>query len=296
MRENATVDQKSLILVNTAVLLFGTAGLFARELTLPSIAITFGRVFFSSLTLGIVMMIRRIPFRIASRKDLFLLAAAGALLALHWWSFMESIKRGGVAVGTITFSSFPLFVTFLEPVIYREKLQAKNAVMALVILLGVIITIPSFSLENTSFTAILIGMASALCYALLALMNRGLSRRCGGIVTSFYEQLTAAIVLLPMIGQVEASPSARDILLLMILGIFMTALAHTMFIQSLRGIPAGLAGICSSMETVYGILLAYLVLGEAPALREVIGGAVILAAVILAQLKHPDNGKSKPNK
>ena len=152
------------------------------------------------------------------------------------------------------------------------------------------------SLENTSFTAILIGMASALCYALLALMNRGLSRRYGGIVTSFYEQLTAAIVLLPMIGRVEASPSARDILLLMILGIFMTALAHTMFIQSLRGIPAGLAGICSSMETVYGILLAYLVLGEAPALREVIGGAVILAAVILAQLKHPDTGKSKPNK
>jgi len=189
MRENATVDQKSLILVNTAVLLFGTAGLFARELTLPSIAITFGRVFFSSLTLGIVMMIRRIPFRIASRKDLFLLAAAGALLALHWWSFMESIKRGGVAVGTITFSSFPLFVTFLEPVIYREKLQAKNAVMALVILLGVIITIPSFSLENTSFTAIVIGMASALCYALLALMNRGLSRRCGGIVTSSHNQV-----------------------------------------------------------------------------------------------------------
>lgn len=282
---NMSSEKKSFILVNAAVLLFGTAGLFARQINLPSIGITFGRVFFSSITLGIFMLLRHIPFRIGTKRDLGLLVLSGVILAIHWWSFIESIKLAGVAVGTITFSAFPLFVTFLEPLFFREKLLRKNVLTALVILLGVFITIPEFSVENASSAGILVGMLSSLCYAVLALLNRGLSRKYGGIVTSFYEQLTAAAVLAPAVLMTEMHPSGRDILLLLILGIFMTALAHTMFIQSLGGITAQLAGVCSSMETVYGILLAFVVLGEAPAPRECIGGAIILAAVISAQLR-----------
>ena len=284
MREHSA-ERTSVILVNTAVLLFGTAGLFARGIALPSLAITFGRVFFSSLALGIFMLASRRSFRLDSRRDQAGLAFAGVILALHWWSFIESIQLAGVAVGTITFSSFPLFVTFLEPLVYREKLEGKNIIMALVILAGVLITIPEFSLSNTSFLGIVTGMVSSLCYAVLTLINRGLSSKYGGIVTSFYEQLTAALVLAPFVIRAHIRPTGKDILLLMVLGVFMTALAHTMFIHSLRRISAQLAGICSSMETVYGIFLAFLVFGEAPSWREAAGGAVILATVVLAQLK-----------
>ena len=125
-------------------------------------------------------------------------------------------------------------------------------------------------------------MASAFCYAVLTLINRRLSAQYGGIVTAFYEQLTAAIVLLPAVLLAGIRPSRSDIFLLLILGIFTTALAHAMFIQSLRGISARLAGICSSMETVYGIILSCLVLGEAPTVWECVGGIVILGTVIFS--------------
>ena len=92
--------------VNFAVLLFGLAGLFAKWIHLPAIGITFGRVLFSSIALGIYMLVRKQSIRIGDRRDLFFLLCAGAVLALHWWSFLESIQLSSVAVGTIIVNEF----------------------------------------------------------------------------------------------------------------------------------------------------------------------------------------------
>ena len=93
----------------------------------------------------------------------------------------------------------------------------------------------------------------------------------------------AAIVLLPFVLRVGILPTATDLVLLLFLGLVTTALAHTLFISSLKDLPAHLAGIISSMETVYGILFAFLLLREVPSARELIGAGIIVAAVVAAQ-------------
>ena len=277
--------RRAILSVNVAVLLFGLAGLFAKWIHLPAIGITFGRVFFSLIALGIYHIVRKQSFRIEERKDLFLLLGAGVILALHWWAFLESIQLSTVAIGTLTFSSFPLFVTFLEPLLFREKVRRRNVILAAVILVGVLITIPEFSVENHVFLGVLTGMVSALAYAVLTLMNKKLTEKYSSTFTAFCEQATAAVVLLPFVIGGGLQPSLPDLALLLILGVVTTALAHTLFITSLKELPAQLAGICSSMETVYGILFALLLLGEVPSLREIMGAVVIVGAVVIAQVK-----------
>lgn len=276
------MKKHAIISVNIAVLLFGLAGLFAKWIHLPAICITFGRVLFSSAALGIYMLIRKHSFRI-TKNDARLLILAGAILALHWWAFLESIQLSTVAIGTITFSSFPLFVTFLEPLIFHQKLEKRNVVLAFVILIGVLITVPEFSFESQMFLGILVGMISALAYAVLTIINKSMADRISSTLTAFYEQATATVVLLPFVLSVRVQPSVSDIMLLLFLGIITTALAHTLFIYSLKTLPAQLAGVCSAMETVYGILFAWLLLGEVPTIREIIGAVIIVSAVIIAQ-------------
>lgn len=278
------VKKRGILSVNLAVLLFGMAGLFAKWIHLPAISITFGRVFFSSIALGLFLLLRKQSFRIESRRDLRMLLCAGAILALHWWSFLASIQLSTVAIGTITFSSFHLFVTFLEPLVFRRRLSGKNIVFALIILAGVIVTIPEFSFANSMFAGIAVGMLSAFSYAVLTVMNKGFSDRYSSTVTAFYEQTAAAAVLLPFVLGAQAQPSVSDLGLQLFLGIITTAAAHTLFISSLKSLPAQLAGLCSSMETVYGILFAFVLLGEVPSLREIIGACIIVGAVIAAQL------------
>ncbi|MBQ6076081.1 MAG: DMT family transporter [Lachnospiraceae bacterium] len=275
------MKKRAVLSVNLAVLLFGLAGLFAKWIRLPAIFITFGRVLFSSAALGIYMLIRRQSFRIA-RKDAALLIPAGGILALHWWSFLKAVQLSTVAVGTATFAAFPLFVTFLEPLVFRRKPDRRSIVTAVVILIGVLITVPEFSVENRTFLGILTGLLSALSYAVLVILNKRAAGRMSGTVITFYEQAAAAAILLPFALSVKAQPSGQDLALLLFLGVVTTALAHTLFVSSLKTLPAQLAGICSSMETVYGILFAFLLLGEVPAGREIAGAAVIVGAVVIA--------------
>ncbi len=284
MRSGAP-EKRSVLYVNLAVLLFGFAGLFARWVGLPALGITFGRVFFSSISLLIYLLVKRQPLRLESRKDAAMLVLTGAILALHWWAFFASVQMSTVAVGTITFSSFPLFVTFLEPLFFKEKLKLRNVLLALVILTGVFITVPEFSLANDYVRGIVLGMISAIGYAFLTLANRSFAGRYVGSVITFYEQAVACVLLLPLVLRAGLVLQVRDITLLALMGIVMTAFAHTLFNNSLRYISAQLAGILSSMETVYGILLAMIILGEAPSVREILGAVIIVSTVVYAQIR-----------
>ena len=68
--------------------------------------------------------------------------------------------------------------------------------------------------------------------------------------------------------------------MLLLLGVVFTALAHTLFIRSMRTIKAQQASIIISLEPVYGIVLAALLLSEIPTVRMLIGGGLILGAAI----------------
>lgn len=274
---------KSLILVNISVFLFGLAGLFAKWIEIPAIGITFGRVFFSSITLFLYCLFTKQNIKVEN-KDLKLLILTGIILAFHWWSFLYSIQISTVAIGTITFSTFPLFITIINSLM-NKRISLKELILSLLIILGVFITIPEFSLENTMFIGIIIGILSALSYAVLTLMNKYFSTKYTSTVIALYEQSSAAIILIPSLFMIQIIPTAQDIILLIFLGVVTTALAHTLFISSLKKIPAYIAGIVSSMESVYSIILASLFLKEIPTIREILGAIIIIGVVIITQIK-----------
>ena len=280
----STTETRSLLMLHFAVLFFGMAGVIGRGLSIPSFAVTFGRVFFSSITLFIVIKLTKTPMKLQSRGDLWAYIAAGVVMALHWTFFIQSVQVASVAVGTITFSTFPLFVTFIEPVLFKEKLRIKSVICAVMMLLGVFILVPPDG-AGATVNGIVVGMLSALTYAVLSLLNRRFSSRYAGSVVCFYEQFIATIVLLPFILAAPPAVTGNDILLLILLGVFCTALAHSLFVSSLKKVRVQTAGIISGgMESVYGIILAFLLLGEPPTVREIIGGCVVIAVTVYTTL------------
>lgn len=272
-------QKKSLLSIHTAVLLFGLAGLFAKWVLLPAVMIVLGRVIFSSLSLFLLLRIKKVHIRLDTTKDYILMVTAGIVLAVHWTTFMQSIQTSTVAVGTLTFSTFPLFVTFLEPVLFHEKLKSSSVISAVVMLVGVLFIVPEFHLENAMTQGVIWGMAGSLSYAVLSLMNRLFMEKYTSSVTAFYEQATAAVVLLPALFILRPAVSGKDILVLILLGVVFTAFAHTMYIEGLKHVKVQTAGIISGLESVYGIIAAFLFLGEKPGIKELAGGMIILGAV-----------------
>lgn len=276
--------KKSLFQVHIAVLLFGFSGLFGKLVSLSGLFIALGRVLFSSIFLFFIFKVRKDSLRLASRKDYMLAAAAGAVLALHWTTFMQSIQVSTVAIGTLTFSTFPLFVTFLEPYFFHERLKFTDVLCAVLMLIGVLFIVPEFEIGNRMTQGVLLGMAGSASYAVLSLLNRNLSNRYSGSLVAFYEQGSAAVFLLPSLFLLRPAITARDLFGLIILGVVFTAIAHTLYIESLKNVKVRTAGIISGLESVYGIAAAFLFLHEVPGVKELAGGLIILGVVFYSTL------------
>ena len=112
-----------LVEIHIAVLLFGLAGLFGKFLSLSPLVIVFGRTSFAALTLSAILFYSKTRIRTKSIRDFTVLVLLGILLAIHWTTFFQAIQISTVAVGLLTFSTFPVFVTFMEPYFFKEKLR-----------------------------------------------------------------------------------------------------------------------------------------------------------------------------
>ena len=84
--------KKEVGLLHLAVMLFGLAGVIGKFVTLPAILITFGRVSFSSIFLLIIILIKKEKVRLSNKKDYILIIAAGIVMALHWFTFLQAIQ------------------------------------------------------------------------------------------------------------------------------------------------------------------------------------------------------------
>ena len=275
----------SLLEIHGAVVLFGLAGLFGKWLALSPLIIVLGRVVFAALVLGLILLLTRRPFGISRPGDRLLFLGLGILLAVHWSVFFLSVQVSTVAVGLLSYSSFPVFTAFLEPAFFRKRLDLFNVLFAGICLLGVFLIVPRFVWSDAVFRGVLYGLAAGLTFAVLSIINRMLTARHDSVKIAFWQDSIAALALLPFLFILRPALTGKDLGLLLFLGIVCTAGAHTLFIEAMRRQTAQTASIISSLEPVYGIALAYLFLREIPAPRTLLGGAVILAAVIVISLR-----------
>ena len=255
----------ALIALHVAVLLFGFADLFGKWLVLSPVGIVLRRTAIAALALGIL----RLRGGERPRFDVRLVAN-GIVLALHWLSFFAAIQVSTVAVGLLGFASFPLFTLIAERVFFARRLRRREGMTVLLVTAGLLLLVPEISLANPVVQGLGWGLLSGFTFALLAVMNRCWTASRTATDIAFWQNALAALVLLPLawasppaIGEV----GAREIKLLIALGLVCTALAHSLFIGGLASVSAHTASVIAALEPVYGIALAFVLLGETPAPR-----------------------------
>jgi drug/metabolite transporter (DMT)-like permease len=279
------MKRHGLLEIHIAVILFGLSGLFGKLLTLPPLVIVFGRTFFAFLTLSIILAGFKIPFRVNSRRDFFVLILLGIILAVHWITFFHSIQISTVAVGLLTFSTFPIFVTFMEPVFFKEKIRPFDILTAGSVAFGLLLVIPSFDFQNNITLGAFWGTLSGFTFAVLSILNRKYVSTYPPILMVCCQNGMATLILLPFMFFETWVLQPADYVLLPVLGIFCTALAHVLFIKSLVHIKTQLASITACLEPVYGIIFALFLLGEIPDARTILGGGIMLGTIALATMK-----------
>lgn len=283
MRLPVKQKTRSLTQVHVAVFLFGTAGLFGKFLDLPSPIIVLGRVSFAAIFLALVIAFsKNISFKLNRNIDYLQLALLGVILAFHWVAFFQSIQVSTVAIGLLSFSTFPVFTTFIEPLVFKEKLKGFDVVLALVTLFGVGLIIPKIDFSNSATQGVIWGVLSGALFAILSILNRRHVQQYSSITIAFYQNLSACVVLVPFVFICTYSLQIKDILLLVVLGVLFTAISHALFIEGMKHVKAQTASVIASLEPVYGIAGAVVFFSEVPSVRTIIGGTIVLAVALIA--------------
>jgi drug/metabolite transporter (DMT)-like permease len=266
--------------IHAAVLLFGLAGLFAKWLTLSPISIVWWRSVFAMLALALaVIAARKKPFAV-DRKTALVLIAMGGILAAHWVTFFAAIQMSTVAIGLLSFSTFPVIVALLEPLLPEERFRASSLAFAAVALGGVALVVPSFDLDSAPMRGAIVGVVSGVLYALTTVLNRAYVTRLDALTLGLWQNAVGCAVLIPFAPEVRIDPASLG--LVAILGIVFTGGAHALFIHGMREVPARVASIIGTLEPVYGVAAAALLLHEVPTLRSLVGGGIIVIVVAFA--------------
>jgi drug/metabolite transporter (DMT)-like permease len=281
--------------LHAAVMLFGFAGLFGKWLSISPVLIVLGRTAIAAAALGLV----RLAGGDRCTRPVPALCANGVVLAAHWLSFFVAIQLADVATGLLGFATFPLFTLLFGRLCAGVRVSASQFAAACLVVGGLAVMVPGFPAAGDSLAGLCWGVVSGASFALLALLNRRHAALRPAQDIAFWQNLCAALTLLPAVWfTYRWSPAAlgtvgwRELALLAGLGVFCTALAHTLFIASLSQFPASTASIVAGLEPVYGIALAFLLLGELPSPRALVGGALIVTASFVAGLAAQTDAKT----
>lgn len=271
-----------------AMLVFGTIGLFVKNIGFPSSFISFARALTGSIFIALFMLFSGHGLDKKSvLKNLKLLIPSGIAMAFNWICLFEAYRFTGVSVGTLCYYMAPVIVVILSPVFLKEKLTAINVTSVLAAVVGAVLISGVVSGSAKSAKGILFGLAAAALYSTVVMINKFV-KNLSPIETTFVQLLTAAVTMIPYILMTEDITTfvfdRRSVIFTLIVGVFHTGIVYMIYFSSVQKIPAQTTAVFSYIDPVTAIILSAVVLGERLDAVQLIGTFLILAATLFNEL------------
>lgn len=266
----------------TSMTVFGTIGLFVRNILLASAEVALYRAVLAAMLLGLYFVFtkQKIDFR-AIGKELPLLLCSGAAMGFNWILLFEAYKYTTVSVATLSYYFAPVIVTVACPVLFREKMGIKQWICFVMSTLGIVLITGIGDLSGTSqhHIGIAFGLGAAVLYATVILLNKFI-RGVAGIQRTFLQFVAATAVLTPYVlctsgihlNQLDAAGWGS----LLIVGLFHTGVTYCLYFSALKEVPGQEAAILSYIDPLVAVLISVFVLGETMTAMQIIGGILIL--------------------
>jgi drug/metabolite transporter (DMT)-like permease len=270
------------------ILIFGFTGILGKLITIEAIPLVFWRTLIGGGAIYVWLKVRRKVSR-KSTSDVLKMGGIGLLVAIHWITFFASIKISNVSVALTMLATSPMFIGFLEPLIFKRKIDWRELTVAAVVLVGVG-TI--FSFNTTYYEGMILGIISAFFASLFATFNGVLIKTHDASNISLVELLTASaaiFILLFFTGEVNSELfvlSSQDWFWITILALVATSFAFIAFTSIMKVLTPFTTSVAINLEPIYSIILAVMIFGEEEIMgnRFYIGASIIIGAVFLNSL------------
>ena len=266
----------------SSMTVFGTIGVFVRNIALSSGEIALWRAVLAALLIGVYLLVTRQKLDLSGMGgELILLVLSGVAMGFNWILLFEAYKYTTVSVATLSYYFAPVIVTLLCPILFKEKMRAGQWICFAASTVGLVLItgIGDVSSGSSHIKGILFGLGAAGLYATVILLNKSI-RKIGGIHRTFLQFLAAIAVLLVYVllsgGFKLASLPADGWIYLLIVGILHTGITYCLYFSSLGELSGQEAAILSYIDPLVAVIISITLLGESMSWQQLLGGALIL--------------------
>ncbi len=277
--------------LSLAMASFGTLGLFVRHIGISSAALALCRAVLAAVLLGIFLASTGQGVGLKTiRKSLPLLLISGGAMGINWILLFEAYRYTTVSVATLSYYFAPVLVTLACPILFKEKLKARQWLCFAMSTLGIVLItgIGDLSGSDTHFAGILFGLGAAVFYATVVLLNKFI-RDVGGIQRTFLQFVAAVIVLIPYVactGGVDLGVlDGAGWTSLLVVGLVHTGLTYCLYFSALKELPGQEVAILSYIDPLVAVIISVSVLGEQLTWLQALGGVLILGFTLYNELK-----------
>ena len=275
-----------------AVLFLGVLGaafssFFVRWSRAPSLFTATCRLGWTVVLLLPVLLLRhRGELKRLTRRGLLSCAASGALLALHFASWFESLKWTSVASSTVLVSTEVIFCALGFALFLKGKIPGLGVTaIALAFCGSVVLALSDGGGGGTSaLYGDLLSLAGAVFVALYTLIGRVERGHMSTTVYTFFTYLSSFLTLLLLdlfTGTPVTGYAPREWVIGLLLAVVCTLLGHSLFSWSLKYLSPSYVSAAKLCEPVFATVLAVPLFGELPGPVQAVGGALVLAGVLL---------------
>ena len=282
MQNNHLKNLSGLLL---ATFFISTSSVLGRYIKLPVEIIIWFRAFLAMFFIYGFCKYKKIDLTIKSSKDYKPFLIGGVLMAVHWITYFYALKLANVALGILSLYTFPIIIALLEPFFLKIKFNPIYILFGFMVLTGLYILTPELDIESAQVKGILFGIFSAFCYALRILIMKQHVANYNGSMLMFYQTVIISILLLPTLFFMDLSGLESQFPYILLLAILTTAVGHSLMLHSLKFFSASTASIISSLQPIFGIILAFFFLKEIPNWNTFWGGSLILLTVVFESLR-----------
>ena len=275
-----TMSARTMLILSMGI--FGTIGLFVRNIPLPSGEIALYRAVLAALLIGGFLLVtkQKIPFS-KIKKEIPLLVLSGVAMGFNWILLFEAYKYTTVSVATLSYYFAPVIVTVACPILFKEKMNAKQWVCFLMSTIGIVLItgIGDLSQGSSHLKGIAFGLGAASLYATVILVNKFI-KNVEGIHRTFLQFIAAIIVLVPYVlltdGVNLQSLNGKGWAFIFVIGLVHTGITYCLYFSSLKELPGQKAAILSYIDPLVAVLISVVVLNEKMTVMQIVGGLLIL--------------------
>ena len=252
--------------LHLAVFLWGFTAILGDLIQLSALALVWWRVLLTSIS---VLFLLRNGLKInhLPRRSALQFAFVGVLTGLHWVTFYGAIKLSNASITLVCMATCAFFTSLVEPFLLRKKINWREAGIGFLIVPGMALIVQTADVKM--YAGIAVGLLSSLLAAVFSTLNKKWINKAEPLPITFIEMSSAWLFLsavLPFFFYLEPAaallPSAKDWALLLVLSLLCTTLTWVLALRAMKQLTAFASNLTVNLEPVYGILLAWAILGE----------------------------------